>query len=305
MGGRKTWNLDIDRHLNPLLPPPPWTRLPYPLAHFLGYRRTKPSTRGNLLTTFWSFIGILISLLLIMAVTPRVPLLRAHGTPVIVGSFGAAAVLEFCTIESPLAQPRNAIVGQLISAVAAIAMGKLFQLSDRFDDVRWVGGALACASATALMNLTGTVHPPAGATALLAIVDPRLVGLGWLLLPVVLLGCALMLGVALLVNNIERRFPLYWWTAQDLSRPSVKQDDGDGSNGSSSSSNSSSSNSDSSNKGIIDDDEETTIGSPSAVAQPDGALPEIVVRPGRILLPKHIILTPDEERILQYVSRRL
>ncbi|RCI10172.1 hypothetical protein L249_8621 [Ophiocordyceps polyrhachis-furcata BCC 54312] len=300
MSGHKTWNLDIDRHLNPLLPPPPWARLPYPLAHFLGYRRTKPSPRGNLLTTFWSFVGILTSLLLISAVTPRVPLLRAHGVPIIVGSFGAAAVLEFCTIESPLAQPRNAIVGQLISAVAAIAMGKLFQLSDRFDEVRWVGGALACASATALMNLTGTVHPPAGATALLAIVDPRLVSLGWLLLPVVLLGCALMLGVALLVNNIERRFPLYWWTSEDLSssRPCAKRNHGHGGGGGggggSGSSSSSSSSSNSSNN-----DEETTIGSPPAV------LPEIVVRPGRILLPKHVVLTPDEERTLQYVSRRL
>ncbi|RDA94736.1 hypothetical protein CP533_6781 [Ophiocordyceps camponoti-saundersi (nom. inval.)] len=299
--GRKTWNLDVDRHLNPLLPPPPWTRLPYPLTHFLGYRRTTPSAKGNLLTTFWAFLGIFTSLLLISVVTPRVPLFRAHGAPMIVGSFGAAAVLEFCTIDSPLAQPRNAIVGQIIGAVVAIAIGKLFQLSDRFDEVRWVGGALACASATALMNLTGTVHPPAGATALLAVVDPRLVSLGWLLLPIVLLGCALMLAVALLINNIERRFPLYWWTAQDLSRPSAAQNYGHGGR---SSSGSSSSGSSSGNSGGVDDDEETTIGCPS-VAHSDSSLSEIVVRPGRIVLPKHVILTPDEERTLQCMSRRL
>ncbi|PFH58713.1 hypothetical protein XA68_13329 [Ophiocordyceps unilateralis] len=276
----RTWNWDIDRLLNPLLPPPPWARLPYGLSRFLGYRRTKPPPTGNLMPTFWAFIGILVSLLLIAAVTPRVPLFRAHGVPVIVGSFGAAAVLEFCTIESPLAQPRNAIVGQMVGAVAAIIMAKLFQLSDRFDQVRWVGGALACASATALMNLTGTVHPPAGATALLAVVDPRLVALGWLLLPVVMLGCALMLAVALLVNNIERRFPLYWWTAHDLSRTSSEErNHGDCVSGSGSSG--------------VDDDEETTIGSPPAITHPDAVLPgsqsEIVVRHGRIFLPKHTL----------------
>lgn len=130
---------------------------------------------------------------------------------------GAAAVLEFYSIEAPLAQPRNAVLGQLIAAVSGVAVAKLFRLSPRFDDIQWVGGALACASATCLMALTNTVHPPAGATALLAVVDDSLVRLGWVLVPVMMLGCALMLGVALLVNNVAaRRFPMYWWTPEEL-----------------------------------------------------------------------------------------
>ncbi|KAG5990098.1 hypothetical protein E4U43_004367 [Claviceps pusilla] len=131
---------------------------------------------------------------------------------------GAAAVLEFYTIEAPLAQPRNAIVGQFISALTGVAVAKLFQLSDQFPSLQWVGGALACALSTVLMGLTKTVHPPAGATALLAVVDARLVQIGWFLLPVIMLGCALMLAVALLVNNIERRFPVYWWTPDECGR---------------------------------------------------------------------------------------
>ncbi|KAG5923168.1 hypothetical protein E4U61_004118 [Claviceps capensis] len=114
--------------------------------------------------------------------------------------------------------PSNAICGQIISAFTGIAMAKLFQLSDRFTDIQWVGGALACASATALMALTKTVHSPAGATALLAVVDANLVNIGWFLLPVVLLGCVLMLVMALLVNNIERWFPIYWWTPEECRR---------------------------------------------------------------------------------------
>ncbi|KAF4589706.1 HPP family protein [Ophiocordyceps camponoti-floridani] len=303
--GRRSWNWDLDRLINPLLPPPPWSRLPGWLSHFVGYRRTKTEPTGNVVVTFWAFVGVLASLLVISAVTTRVPLFEANGVPVIVGSFGAAAVLEFCTIESPLAQPRNAILGQIISAVAAIIVAKLFQLSNHFDQVRWVGGALACASATALMNLSGTVHPPAGATALLAVVDPRIVRLGWLLLPVIMLGCGLMLVLALLVDNIDRRFPLYWWTAQSLSCAKQNENQAECRCGSSSSSSSSGS----SSNGGVDDDEETTIGSPPVIAHYDAILPdsrpEIVVGRGRILVPKHVILSVEEERLLHFMSQRL
>ncbi|PHH76607.1 hypothetical protein CDD80_1393 [Ophiocordyceps camponoti-rufipedis] len=295
--GRRSWNWDLDRLINPLLPPPPWSRLPGWMTHFVGYRRTKTEPTGNVVVTFWAFVGVLASLLVISAVTTRVPLFEANGVPVIVGSFGAAAVLEFCTIESPLAQPRNAILGQIISAAAAIIVAKLFQLSHHFEQIRWVGGALACASATALMNLSGTVHPPAGATALLAVVDPRIVRLGWLLLPVIMLGCGLMLVLALLVDNIDRRFPVYWWTAQPLSRAKKDENQAECRSDSSSSS------------GGVDDDEETTIGSPPVIAHHDAILPysrpEIVVGRGRILVPKHVILSVEEERLLHCMSQRL
>lgn len=66
------------------------------------------------------------------------------------------------------------------------------------------------------MALTGTVHPPAGATALLAVMDDDVAKLGWFLVPAVMLGCGIMLAVALLVNNIQRQFPLHWWTEEEV-----------------------------------------------------------------------------------------
>lgn len=109
------------------------------------------------------------------------------------------------------------ILGHLISSIVGISICKLFLLSDDFDRIRWLGGALACAAATSAMGLTNTVHPPAGATALLTVVDNGIVDLGWFLIPVLMLGCVLMLACALLFNNVLRRFPVYWWTAEDLS----------------------------------------------------------------------------------------
>lgn len=127
-------------------------------------------------------------------------------------------MLEFCAIDSPLAQPRNAVLGQALASFTGVAVAKLFRLGGHLDQLSLVAGALACAVATGVMALTVTVHPPAGATALLAVVDADLAALGWRLVPAVLLGCALMLVFALLTNNVARRFPLYWWTAQPLGR---------------------------------------------------------------------------------------
>ncbi|KAK4098902.1 hypothetical protein N658DRAFT_517708 [Parathielavia hyrcaniae] len=216
--GPSRWHFDIDKHLNPVIPASALPRLPAPFAHFLGHR-THASTAqlGNVAMIFWAVIGIFCSLAAIGAVAQAVPEFQSRGVPAIIGSFGAAAVLDFYAIESPLAQPRNAILGQLISALTGISINKLFQLAlfplpGRYEAVRWLAASLACACATALMALTGTVHPPAGATALLAVLEPEVASLGWFLVLPLLMGCGLMLGVALLVNNVQRRFPFYWWS---------------------------------------------------------------------------------------------
>ena len=83
------------------------------------------------------------------------------------------------------------------------------------DSIRWVGGALACAIATSIMAATDNVHPPAGATALIAVVDVPSRKLGWWMIPLVLLSCVIMMGVALILNNVQRRFPMYWWSPRN------------------------------------------------------------------------------------------
>jgi len=66
------------------------------------------------------------------------------------------------------------------------------------------------------MAITKTTHPPAGATALLCSTTPAIEALGWFLLPLILLGTVLLLTVACVINNIQRQFPIYWWTPVDL-----------------------------------------------------------------------------------------
>ncbi|KAG5975234.1 hypothetical protein E4U58_001638 [Claviceps cyperi] len=323
----RAWNFNIDRHLNPFVPSPPWKFVPYPLAWFLGYRKTKPHETGNLMPIFWAFIGVFAAILLIEGVSKHIPSFTSHGAPMIVGSFGAAAVLEFYSIEAPLAQPRNAICGQVISAFTGIAMAKLFQLSDRFTDIQWVGGALACASATALMALTKTVHPPAGATALLAVVDVNLVRIGWFLLPVMLLGCALMLVVALLVNNIERRFPIYWWTPEECRRSfpmltrrssdelrktaSMLDEEKGASNPdlytAGAEADAKSQSRSLSHEGVGGSSDEATVGAGRTTnfTRSHLHLDEIVIRRGQVIVPQHMFLTQEEEQLFETMSYRL
>ncbi|KAI1367022.1 HPP family-domain-containing protein [Xylaria arbuscula] len=216
------YNFDIDRYINRFVPAPPWQFTPYPVAYIFGHRKypSEPAF-GNLILTARALLGVFVSILLIQVISHQIPWVAEDG-PRIIGSFGAAAVLEFYAFESPFAQPRNFLVSQIIATVVGVSVCKLFQLHSDEEWIRWLGGALACAATTSLMGLTKTVHPPAGATALLAVVDDKAAQVGWKLIPLALLSCSIMLVVALLLNNIFSRFPLYWWTAAEL-RPTLKE----------------------------------------------------------------------------------
>jgi CBS-domain-containing membrane protein len=90
-----------------------------------------------------------------------------------------------------------------------VGITKLFQLNSDFENLRWVAGALSVGLTSAFMGLTNTIHPPAGATALLAATTPEITELGWFFLPLILLGSVLLVAVGCVTNNIQRQFPIY------------------------------------------------------------------------------------------------
>lgn len=122
-------------------------------------------------------------------------------------------------IEAPLAQPRNILGGHLIGSVTGVIIAQLFlniqhqwASEGQRTAVQWVGGATAMAISLNLMQFTKTVHPPAGATALIAVVTPNIIDISWFYIGVVMLSAAIQVTIACLYNNIERRYPQYWWT---------------------------------------------------------------------------------------------
>ena len=80
----------------------------------------------------------------------------------------------------------------------------------RFESLRWLAASLSTAIAIVIMQLTGTTHPPAGATALLPATDDQIWQLSWYFLPVVLLSSTMLMCCALLLNNLHRRYPVFW-----------------------------------------------------------------------------------------------
>ncbi|PMD51831.1 HPP family protein-like protein [Hyaloscypha bicolor E] len=208
----------VHHDINHIVPRPRLHLLPKPISWILGYRSQPMPQIGSVLVWLWAFVGAFAGLLVVQAVFQSKGI-KVHGAPTVIASFGAAAILEYHTIDSPLSQPRNVILGELFAAIIGVGITKLFQLNSNFENLRWVAGALSVGITSAFMGFTNTIHPPAGATALLAATTPEITELGWFLIPLILLGSVLLVAVGCVTNNIQRQFPIYWWTPVDLCRP--------------------------------------------------------------------------------------
>ena len=188
----------------------------------------------------------------------------------IIGSFGAQAVLVFGAPHAPLAQPWNCIFGNTVSAFAGVTVEKLFvavqgevslvasnadtirnvevgcqvcnaskvvvngistflghavaateelvasETTTRSSFVAVLPGAFAVCLATMLMQLTLSLHPPGGATALIATTASKRVkqmGYLYMIFPV-LLGTTLLVAMGALYNNMSkdpgRVYPVWW-----------------------------------------------------------------------------------------------
>lgn len=138
-----------------------------------------------------------------MAIALVAGIASAGNAPLIIPPFGATVVLALGVHESPLAQPRNILGGHMIAGI--IGVGALVLLGDA-----WWAMALAVGTAIAAMQLTRTVHPPAGANPILIMLG----GADWsfLLLPL-LAGTSALVVFAVVFNKLVpgRRYPAYWW----------------------------------------------------------------------------------------------
>lgn len=189
-------------------------------------------------------------------------------------------------------------MGHLVAVITGVGTAKLFMLSPNFDELRWIGGAVACGAASALMTLTNTVHPPGGATAVLAVVTPQIAAVGWWFVGLILLGSVLMLGVALVLNNIMREYPQFWWTPRDVRRPKKIAADEE------------------SQKPAVEHVETASISGESEAthvevsADPHGLQQTstaqlIVIGPHGLVLPEGFSLGPEEEGVVEILQRRL
>jgi len=166
----------------------------YRITKYVIYRQTILEPLDHL----WTFIGAFTGIGTIGLLHENSFATQDH--VFLIGSFGASAVLIFGATNSPLAQPRNLVFGHLFSAIIGVSIQALF------PDYLWLSCALAVALSIVAMQITKTMHPPGGATALIANVGTeKIKNLGFMyVLSPVLSGVLILLVTALVVNNIPR-----------------------------------------------------------------------------------------------------
>jgi CBS-domain-containing membrane protein len=169
------------------------------LARFVLYKETLIDFKDHL----WAFLGSFLGIALIGFMHNQ--FFSAEDNLFLIGSFGASSVLIYGISQSPFSQPRNLIGGHLLSAVIGVTMGKIF------PDTLWLAAAFAVSLSIVGMQGTKTLHPPGGATALIAIIgSEQIKDLGyWYVLSPVLSGVVILLSIAIVFNNLAagRRYP--------------------------------------------------------------------------------------------------
>lgn len=169
------------------------------VSKYIVYKETLIDVKEQL----WSFLGAFTGI----GIIAYIQSLNFSNTEnlFLIGSFGASSVLIYGAIQSPLAQPRQLIGGHLVSAVIGVTVYRIF------PEILWLAAPLAVSLSIVVMQMTKTLHPPGGATALIAIIgSEKIKTLGyWYVLSPVLSGSLILLVIALIFNNItpNRKYP--------------------------------------------------------------------------------------------------
>ncbi|MFQ6538875.1 MULTISPECIES: HPP family protein [Aphanothece] len=123
--------------------------------------------------------------------------------PLVVAPFGASTVLLFGAPTSPLAQPRNLVLGNTLGAVVSVAC------VDWFGSAFWVMG-LAVGLTIGLGQRLRCLHPPAGAVALLGVLLHARPGF---VLSPILSGSLVLVLIAVLFHRLRptgSAYPHHW-----------------------------------------------------------------------------------------------
>ena len=120
----------------------------------------------------------------------------------LLGSFGASALLLFALPEAPLSQPRPVMVGHLAASVIALGCLACF-------GPQWWAIGLATGLGVGFMMLTRTVHPPAASNAIVVFLAKPT---WWTCLGSTLAGTTLLIAIAVIYHRAtgRHRYPLQW-----------------------------------------------------------------------------------------------
>lgn len=143
----------------------------------------------NLLSAFGAFLCI--SLLSYLHFSE-------YGDIWLIPPFGASMVLVMAVHDSPLAEPKNIFLGHTLSALSGVVIYALMGSS-------FISLGIAVGLAVFVMATFDSIHPPAGANPIIAILGGK--GLSFVLMPVAL-GAVFIILFALFYNKLlDRDYP--------------------------------------------------------------------------------------------------
>lgn len=166
--------------------------------HFIAFEFVATRPLEKLVATLGGMLGIFAIAIISYRFT------GAGGATLIVPSMGAAAVLLFAAPHGKMSQPWPLFAGNLISALVGVSCFQL--VPDTF-----IAASLAVGLAIGAMHLLACVHPPGGATALVAVVGgPAIHDLGYhYTITPILLNAMVLFFIAVAFNYLFpwRRYP--------------------------------------------------------------------------------------------------
>ncbi|WP_299095653.1 HPP family protein [uncultured Metabacillus sp.] len=155
----------------------------------------KYKTNLNYVDLMISAIGCLIAMSLISILAISI------GYPMALGPIGASCLLIFGAHNGPFSQPRQIIGGHFLATFASLTIWELFGRS-------FLTIGITLAIVIILMVITNTIHPPAAASAIVAINS----GAGWGFIPCMVASSLLLVLISLFYNNLfqSRQYPKHW-----------------------------------------------------------------------------------------------
>ena len=146
----------------------------------------KKTILNNLLSAFGAFLCIRLLSFLHFSQNSSIWLIPP---------FGASMVLVMAVHNSPLAEPKNIFLGHTLSALSGVVIFALMGSS-------FISLGIAVGLAVFVMATFDSIHPPAGANPIIAILGGK--GLSFVLMPVAL-GAIVIILFALFYNKLLGR----------------------------------------------------------------------------------------------------
>lgn len=174
-----------------------------------GLKPVKIQRRKLVVSSAVSLAGSVLGIAIIGFITSH------FSVPLLLAPFGASAVLLFSVYDSPLAQPRNTIIGHVASAL----IGGLFAIlhltyfkTGILGTEGYIWIAMAVSVSIFVMQAARITHPPAGATAFIASTSVVSIDSLVAFMVPVAAGALILVATAIAFNNAipSRKYPSYW-----------------------------------------------------------------------------------------------